>query len=160
MTILALAALVLGCGKKSSRDSTPLVLEDLGDSSRLSQGEPLLTRIEPYRMENGALRIRGRLDFPDGTRIQVAIRDARDQPIGRWEMIVQDHGFDSPPILGPRGPLPEGRYRLEYLAHFTDAWQPRSVNEATDYGRRLRGPGVRLTRQGLGSFYMVEERKL
>lgn len=165
MRWIVVAAAVLGvaaCGERRPREAErPLVFEEVQDTSELSTGEPLLTRIEPYRMPNGALRIRGAIDFPDGTRIQVTISDrTRGESVGRWEMTVRGGRFDSPPILGPAGPLPEGRYRLEYVAHFSDAWQPPSVLEATDEGRRLRGPGVTRTRQGRGAFYLVEERRL
>ena len=161
LLFLALAALVAGCGNRSSHESKPLVFEELDDTSSLSKGEPLLTKIEPYRMDNGALRIRGLVDFPDGTRIQITITDKdRRQQVGSWQMTVQDHRFDSPPILGPQGPLPARRYRLEYLAHFNEAWQPKSVLLATDNGRNLRGPGVTRSRQGLGAFFLAEERRL
>ena len=161
MALIALALALLGCGRRSAHDATPLVLEELGDTSGVSQGRPLLTRIEPYRMASGALRIRGALEVPDGTRLQVSIYNGRrNEMIGRWQMTVQDRRFDSPPILGPGGPLPRGLYRLEYLAHFNPAWQPASVLAATDRGRRLRGPGVTRDRQGEGAFYLVEERRL
>lgn len=161
LLLFALVALVSGCGNRSTHESKPLVFEELGDTSSLSKGEPLLTKIEPYRMDNGALRIRGRLDFPDGTRIQITIMDQeKHEQVGRWQMTVQDHQFDSPPILGPKGPLPTRLYRLEYLAHFNEAWQPKSVLEATDDGRNLRGPGVTRSRQGPGAFFLVEERRL
>jgi hypothetical protein len=161
ITSLALAATLAGCGGKGSRDQTPLVFEDMSDTSQLSKGEPLLTRIEPYRMDNGALRIRGQLDFPDGTRIQITLLDQEHhQQVGRWQMTVQNGRFDSPPILGPNGPLPKGLYRLEYLAHFNEAWQPKSVLDATHNGRTLRGPGVTRSQQGPGAFFLAEERRL
>lgn len=159
--IVALGLWAVGCGRQSSRDTTPLAFEEVGDTSRLSKGEPLLNRIEPYRMPNGALRIRGVLEFPDETRLQVTLVDkANQEMVGRWQMIVRNHRFDSPPILGPEGPLPKGVYRIEYLAHFNEAWQPSSVLLATDRGRRLRGPGVTQSRQGPGAFFLVEERRL
>jgi hypothetical protein len=164
MLPVALALSLAGCGGRGDRDpqgTTPLVFDELPDTSGLSKGEPLLTRIEPYRMPNGALRFRGALDFPDGTRLQVTILDkSRNVVVGRWQMTVRNRRFDSPPILGERGPLPTGLYRLEYLAHFNDAWQPPDVLEATDHGRRLRGPGVTMTRQGPAAFFLAEERRL
>lgn len=159
--LLVLAAVVAGCGGRESRDEAPLVFDDMSDTSQLSKGAPLLTRIEPYRMDNGALRIRGRIDFPDGTRLQITMVDQeRHQQVGRWQMTVEDGRFDSPPILGANGPLPTSLYRLEYLAHFNEAWQPKSVLEATRNGRTLRGPGVTRSRQGPGAFFLVEERRL
>lgn len=164
MALVALAACVAGCGERGAREPQerkPLVFEEIPDTSGLSKGDPLLTRIEPYRMENGALRVQGRLDFPDGTRIQVTIHDtSRNQMVGRYQMTVRHRRFDSPPIIGERGPLPAGLYRIEYLAHFNEVWQPREVLERTDHGRTLRGPGVTMTRQGPAAFYLVEERRL
>jgi hypothetical protein len=164
MMPVVLAACLCGCGERGAREpqgTTPLVFEEIPDTSGLSKGEPLLSHIEPYRMPNGALRFRGTLDFPDGTRFQVTILDqSRNAILQRLQLTVRDRRFDSPPILGERGPLPKGRYRLEYLAHFNDAWQPAHVLEATDHGRRLRGPGVTMTRQGPAAFFLVEERTL
>src|SRR2546426_11569394 len=162
--LLVLAVVLWGCsghGRKSSQSSSELRLEDLSDPSGLNQGGPVLTKVEPYRMANGVLRIRGTIDFPDGARIQVSIyRTNTNQMLNRLQMIVHDHHFDSPPIIGPGGPLPTADYRLEYLAHFNDTWQPASVLRATDQGRRLRGPGVTRDRLGQGAFYLVEERSL
>ena len=159
--LLAILVVLSGCGRKPERESTSMVLEELRDTSQLSKGEPLLTRVETTRMPNGALRIHGALDFPDGARLQVTIIDkARNEQVGRWQMTVEDHRFDSPPILGPAGPLPTSLYRVEYLAHFNAAWQPASVLEVTRDGRTLRGPGVTRTRQGPGAFFLVEERRL
>ena len=162
--LLTLAAVLWGCsgrGGQGSQSLSELRLEDLSDTSGLNQGGPVLTKVEPYRMANGVLRIPGTIDFPDGARIQVSIyRTNTSRMLNRLQMIVHDHRFDSPPIIGPDGPLPTANYRLEYLAHFNDTWQPANVLRATDQGRRLRGPGVTRDRLGQGAFYLVEERRL
>ena len=86
LVLAACVSGVAGCGDRDARETRetpPLVFEELPDTSGLSKGEPLLNRIEPCRMPNGALRIRGALDFPDGTRLQVTILDkSRNVVIG------------------------------------------------------------------------------
>jgi len=65
--------------------------------------------------------------------------------------------FDSPPIIGERGPLPKDRYTIEISAQFLPGWQPESVLRATDRGRALRGPGITRTRAGDAMLFLVEE---
>ena len=72
---------------------------------------------------------------------------------------MQDRHFDSPPMFGDMGPLPEAKYEFEVLAHFTPEWQSAAVLRATDEGRTLRGPGITRSRQGGAAFYLVEEMK-
>jgi predicted N-acetyltransferase YhbS len=140
--LLALGVVLAGCGGKS-RQASELTFEELRDTTGLSRGAPLLRTVEAYRMPNGVLRVRGRLDFPDGTRIEASIyRMDTDEMVSRVQMPIQNQRFESPPIIGPRGPLPRGRYRVRYLALFNEAWQPPEVLEATDAGRRLHGPGI------------------
>src|SRR5439155_26330138 len=99
-------------------------------------GEPLLPRIEPYRTPDGALRIRGRVDFPEGTRIQLSIyRKGTNQMVARLEAQVRGHGFETPPILTARGHVPAGAYRFDYLALFNPVWQTSAVLGATEQGR-------------------------
>src|SRR5882672_2623567 len=110
---VAVAIAIAGCGRSSSRDSGPLQFEELPDTAKLSKGEPLLTRIEPYRA-GGVLKIRGRLEFPDGTRLQISIyRKGTQEMVTRLQTLVQDHRFDTPPIVTPTGPVPAGAYRFE-----------------------------------------------
>jgi hypothetical protein len=107
------------------------------------------------------LRVRGRVSFPDGVRIQVSIYPkGSKQLLNRVQVIVREHRFDSPPILGPQGPLPRAAYRVEYLALFNDAWQGADVMRRIAGGRDLRGPGVTRDRVGGAAFYLVEERTL
>lgn len=161
MVLLLLALAATGCGSRDTQETEPLSFHELADTSGLGAGEPLLTRVESDRMENGALRVRGTWDVPDGTRLQVSVYDSsRNEMLGRWQMTVTNRRFESPPMLGKQGPLPEGRLRIEYRADFNEAWQPAEVLEATDDGRRLRGPGMTRDAQGGGVFYLVEERRL
>ena len=161
MVLVAVAVALSGCGGRDSQQSSELRMEELSDTAGLNRGTPVLTRIEPYRMANGVLRIRGTIDFPDGARIQVSIyRTKANQMVNSLQMIVHNRRFESPPIIGPAGPLPEDDYRIEYLAHFNEAWQPPNVLQATDNGRRLRGPGITRDRLGQGAFYLVEQRRL
>jgi hypothetical protein len=161
--VLALVAVVsiAGCGRRREQPAPELKLEPLGDTAGLSKGEPLLNRIEPYRVSNGVLRVRGNVNFPDGVRIQISMyRKGTNEMLSRVQVVVDNHRFDSPPIIGHEGPLPHGRYRFEYLALFNEAWQSKDVMRRTDNGRALRGPGVTRDRVGGAAFYLVEERTL
>jgi hypothetical protein len=159
--ILALAVALAGCGREESRQSTELSFEELSDTAGLSQGRPLLTTFEPYRLQGGAMRVRGAVDFPDGTRLQVAVARAADgQEVARLQVSVENRTFETPPFMGERGPLPEDLYRFTLLAHFNDTWQPPSVMSATAGGKRLRGPGIIRTSMGQASFTLQEERRL
>lgn len=157
---LALALVAAGCGGGRPKDSA-LTIEELSDTTGLTRGAPLLRGFEPYRMKNGVLRVRGTLDFPDDTRIQVSVlHKATGAVIYRVQMEVRNRRFDSPPIIGERGPLPVDDYRFEVLAHFNDAWQPARVLAETDHGHALRGPGITRGRNGDAAFLLVEERRL
>jgi hypothetical protein len=156
--ILAVAITLVGCGRRESRQSAPLRFEEPPDTARLSRGKPLLGRIEPRRENGGPLRIAGRMDLPDGTRVQLSIyRKGTNRMITRMQVVIQDHRFETPPV---RGSVPHGAYRLEYLALFNPVWQPASVLDATDQGRSLRGPGITRDSQGGATFFLVEERNL
>src|SRR6185503_4207627 len=148
--VLALAVVVLaaGCGKRE-RKSSELQFELQSDTAGLSEGKPLLTRIEPYRMDNGALRVRGQVGFPDGVRLQISIfRKGTKDMVGRVQVVIENHRFDTPPILSDGRPLPHGGYRFEYLSLFNEAWQGEEVMRRTREGQGLRGPGI--TRDRLG----------
>jgi hypothetical protein len=161
VVLLALCAVLAGCGGGKSREASELSFEELRDTTGLSRGAPLLRTVEAYRMPNGVLRVRGRLDFPDGTRIEASIhRMDTNEMVARVQMPVQNERFESPPIIGPQGPLPRARYRIRYLALFNSAWQPPEVLAATDDGRRLRGPGIARDRAGGSVFTLTEEREL
>jgi hypothetical protein len=148
-----------GCGEKK-HDEGRLTFEQLPDTAGLSRGEPILEAFTVDRMDGGALRVSGKADLPDGTRLQVAIKEpAGRTSLAMTQMLVHDRQFESPPIMGDMGPLPPARYRFEILAHFTPDWQTAAVLRATDDGRTLRGPGITRSRQGAAAFYLVEEMK-
>jgi len=161
--LMACALSLAGCGRREAarEDSAPLTFEELVDTTGLSRGPEVVKTFEPYRMENHALRARGRLRFPDGTRVQLSIYPAGQTTLlARVQFEVVDGGFDTPPILGPRGPLPEGAYHFELLTYFDSAWQPPEVMEETGNGRRLRGPGITRGRNGEAAFVHTEEHSL
>lgn len=148
---------IAGCGRKPAGDST-LTFESLPDSAALVSGAPLLESFEAERMANGALRVHGVMNVPDGTRIQVAIkRPGERTSVSMAQMEVSHRRFDSPPLIGERGPLPRARYRFEVLAHFGEGAQPASVLRATADGKALRGPGITRTRQGDAAFFLARE---
>ena len=158
---LAAALALAGCGRRSEEPGLELSFEKLPDSTALAQGEPILERFEPYRMSNGAVRVTGRVRLPDGMRLQIAIR----QPGGRTAVAlahvsVQGSQFDTPPLLGEDGPLPEGRYRFELLTHFNADWQSPEVLRAVGGGLGLRGPGVTRARDGGAALYLTREARL
>src|SRR5262245_16253357 len=158
----ALALVLLaGCERRRAERASELRIEPLPDTVGLSVGQPLLTHIEPYRMSNGAVRIRGDIDFPDGVRIEISIypKDT-DQLVGRVQVLTQDRHFETPPIIHAGSPLPPGRYRFEYRSLFNEAWQSDEVLARTHDGRTLRGPGVTRDRMGRPAFYLIEERSL
>ena len=161
--VLALVAIVsvAGCGQRREQPAPELKFERLGDTTGLSRGKPLLGRIEPYRAQNGALRVRGDVSFPDGVRIQISLyRRGTKEMLSRVQVVVEEHRFETPPIIGTTGPLPHGGYRFEYMALFNEAWQTEDVLRRTDNGRSLRGPGVTRDRVGGAAFYLIEERTL
>jgi len=156
-----LVLLVVGCGRRREREATPLQFEEIADTSRLSKGDALLAGITPYRSADGALRVRGNLRFPDGTRLQISIyRKGTQELVSRIQTIVEHHRFETPPLRSAHGPVPPGDYRFEYFTLFNPVWQSAEVLRATADGRALRGPGVGRDRVGGASFYLVEERSL
>jgi hypothetical protein len=160
---LALVALlaVTGCGRRHEEPASELKFELPTDTTGLSRGSALLTRIEPYRLPGGGLRIRGEVGFPDGVRLQISIvRKGTHDMLARVQVVTADHRFETTPILPERGALPRGAYRLEVLALFNPAWQTAEVLRVTNDGRDLRGPGMSRDPVGGASFFLVEERKL
>lgn len=161
---LALTLLLAGCGGGGERSASELRLEELSpaargpDTSGLSRGRPLLTALEPYRLPNGAIRVRGRLDFPDGTRVQISLHRRSDQAlIARTQVRVEGRAFESGDLFGERGPHPEDDYRIELLSHFNETWQPAEVLRATGDGRRLRGPGITRGAADQAAFLLNQE---
>lgn len=167
MRVLAvLTACVLtiaGCGRRESEpnETRPLTFEELTDTTGLSQGPEVVRTFEPYRMDNMALRARGRLRFPDGTRLQLSVYPAGQTTLlARIQFEVSGGQFDTPPILSPTGPLPHGHYHFELLTYFDRAWQPPEVLKETDNGRNLRGPGITRGRNGEAAFVHTEDHRL
>jgi len=164
----ALVALtVIGCGGEKKKDEPRervLTFEELAkerDTTGLSQGGAIVRSFEPYRMENGAVRIRGELGFPDGTVFQIAIfRPGEPRPFMRVQSEVVHGHFDTPPIIGTNGPLAKGTYHFELTVFFDSSLQPPAVLQKTGDGRDLRGPGVTRDRNGIPAFSYAEDRHL
>ena len=168
ISALALAAgmmlLLAGCGGAPGRGSggekgaQELSFERLPDTTGLSRGAPILESLEASRMSSGAVRVTGRVRLPDGTKLQVAIK----QPGGRVslamaQVFVQDKRFDTPPLLGENGPLPRGEYHLELLGHFDPDWQSADVLRAMGDGLALRGPGITRARNGRAALFLTRD---
>jgi hypothetical protein len=100
-------------------------------------------------MDNGAVRVRGRMRLPDSTKVEIRI-ERPDRPIAVAMAHAEVLGgqFDSPPMLGEAGPLPHGAYRYQVRVIFDEAWQPLRVLHETASGASLRGPGMTRTREG------------
>ena len=157
MSLAVLAAMTLaGCGR--SRQQTPLTFEHLADTSGVGTGPGILESLEPSRMANGAVRVRGEIHLPDSTRIQIAIRKpAGVVSVAMAQVIVLGGGFDTPPLLGDSGPLPRGRYRLEVSAHFNADWQSARVLRET---ATLHGTGMTRARNGDPTLVLSREASL
>jgi len=131
------------------------------DTTGLSRGVPIVKRFEPYRLANGLIRVRGELALPEGTVLQIALYRPGDRwPATRVQFPLRRGKFDSPPMIGPRGPFPAGKYRFEIMTFFDTEWQPAEVLRATDEGRDLRGPGITRDRQGRAAFSHTEDHRL
>jgi len=159
--VLVLGGLPAGCGGHTEKAAQELSFEKLPDTTGLSAGPAVLERFEPYRMSNGAVRVSGRVRLPDGTKLQIAIK----QPGGRVsvamaQVFVRSSQFDTPPLLGEKGPLPEGDYRFELLGHFDSLWQNPDVMRAMDGGVNLRGPGITRARDGSAALFLTREARL
>ncbi len=159
--LLPLALLVgfsgLGCGKTKEPEAT-LTFEQLPDTAGLSQGRPILTELETFRMDGGALRVRGSADLPEGTRLQIAIKLPHERStVAMAQVEVHDRRFESPPLVGEYGPLPKARYRFEVTARFTPDSQSATVLRATSDGKTLRGPGITRDRNGNAMFFLTQE---
>jgi hypothetical protein len=171
-TALALAAgltmVFSGCGGGSGgrgpggeKPAQELSFERLPDTTGLTRGAPILESFEATRMSSGAVRVSGHIRLPDGTKLQVAIK----QPGGRVSMamaqvFVEGGQFDTPPLLGESGPLPRGEYHLELLGHFDPDWQSDDVMRAMGGGLALRGPGITRARDGRAALFLTREARL
>ncbi|MCC6649592.1 MAG: hypothetical protein IT348_00425 [Candidatus Eisenbacteria bacterium] len=157
--VLPLLLVLSGCGRKEDKPQD-LTFETLADTSGLAQGKPLLTDFEAIRHDNGLLRVRGKVAFPDGTRIQIAVKKIGELvSVAMVQVTVQGGEFDSPPMMGEAGPLPVDTWRFEITAQFTPEFQPGEVMLATNNGLALRGPGITRTRLGGATFFLAQELK-
>jgi hypothetical protein len=153
---------VVGCGGNGKPAKTgQLSFETLTDTAGLSVGSPILRTLEPYRLPNGLVRVRGEVDVPEGTRLQISMYRRQDHAmVARVQVLVEQGKFESPPVLGPRGPLPVDDYDFELLAHFNDTWQSPEVIQSSAGGRNLRGPGMTRDRIGEAVFLLHREAHL
>jgi hypothetical protein len=160
--LFALGVVALtGCGSGDKSRTSSLEFEQLADTAGLTRGEPLLTAFEPYRMSNGAMRVRGTVGFPDGTRLQVAIyRKPSRQMVQSVQVTIVKGAFDSPPVIGEQGPLPPGDYHFELRTFFDSSWQPAAVLHSTADGRTLHGPGITRDRLGRAAFLLERDVRL
>ena len=150
-----------GCGGGGEKPARELSFEQLPDTTGLTLGAPILESLEASRMTSGAVRVTGRVRLPDGTKLQIAIK----QPGGRVsvamaQVFVQGERFDTPPLLGENGPLPRGEYHLELLGHFDHDWQSADVLRAMGGGTGLRGPGITRARDGSAALLLTREARL
>src|SRR5580765_7245449 len=97
-----------GCGRRDQGARTgELTFEQLSDTTGISSGAPLLQDFDAYRMENGALRVKGHARLPEGTNLHVAVKRAGERGAIRiTQVTVHDGAFDSAPLIGDAGPLP------------------------------------------------------
>jgi hypothetical protein len=152
----ALTLALSACGSEPPREE--LTLERLPGPSGTATSAPVVDAIEPYRMANGALRVKGRARLPDGALLQIAIKEpGGTTSVAMAQVRVEGHRFDTPPLLGERGPLPRGSYRVEVLAHFTENWQGAEVMRALRSGEPLQGPGITRARDGEAALFLVKE---
>src|SRR5262247_3331608 len=109
-----LLAAVHGCGGShgehgSDKATQELSFEQLPDTTGLSTGTAILESFEPSRLANGAVRVTGRIRLPDGTKLQIAIKEpGGGVSVAMAQVYVQGGRFDTPPLIGDRGPLPRG----------------------------------------------------
>lgn len=159
LALLAGLVLAAGCGRGRERSQDrALTFEMLPDTSGLSAGAPLVTDLDAVRVDGGGLCVKGRTRLPEGTRLQVAVkRPGQSFTTGMTRLSVHDGAFESPPLFGESGPLPQSRWRFEVRAEFSPEAQPAEVLRATQSGRALRGPGITRTRLGDPIFLVAEE---
>jgi hypothetical protein len=82
--LVAAAALALAGCSGGEKKPEALTFEKLPDTTGLSRGEPILGSFEASRMNNGAVRVSGHVRLPDGTRLQIAIRNREGACRWRW----------------------------------------------------------------------------
>ena len=159
----ALAAVMMaGCGSQPRESDSNLTFESLdpkADTSGISRGEALLREFEVERDGAGAMRAKGRMDLPDATVLELYIYPpgGSSEVLGRTRFTLRDRRFESPPVFGPGGPLPEGSYHFQLLGRFDPDIQPAEVMAALGNGSRLRGPGIIRSRSGTIVFIHDQE---
>jgi hypothetical protein len=157
----AYAFALSGCGREKATPEPPVTFEKLPDTTGLSAGPAILESVSPYRMSNGAVRVTGAARLPDSTMLQIAIRaPGGGVSLAMAQVVVVGGRFDTPPLLGDRGPLPVGKYRVEVLSHFNADWQPARVLHAIANGAQLRGPGITRARNGDAALLLSQEARL
>ena len=157
---VACAFALAGCSREKAQP--PVTFEHLPDTTGLSVGAAVVSSFEPYRMSNGAMRVRGEARLPDSTLLQIAVRaPGGGVSLAMAQVVVLGGKFDTPPLIGERGPLPKGDYSIEVLAHFNADWQPARVLRATGKnGDALRGPGITRARNGDAALLLTREARL
>jgi hypothetical protein len=154
------ALLISSCGSKPAEKSAPLTFQrlDAGDTTGWTKGPTLLHSFEVVRDQTGALRARGKLDLPDGTQLELLVYPPRGASLlARTQFALHDGSFESPPLHGFEGPLPEQAYHFQLRSIFDSAIQPPRVMTAVGGGRKLRGPGMVEGPNGLIAFVHDEE---
>jgi hypothetical protein len=150
---------IASCG--GEKPATELTFETQPDTTGLSEGAPVVQEFEPYRMDNGAVRVKGRVRVPDGTLLQIAIKEPDGVvSVAMAHVRVRGQWFDTPPLLEDTGPLPTGPYRFELLSHFTPEWQGAEGDGALRAGPSLRGPGITRAKDGAAALFLVKEGRL
>ncbi len=158
-SIAGLGALA-SCSREQQAEP-PLTFEKLPDTTGLSAGAAILEQFKPYRMDNGAVRVRGQLRLPDSTKVQIAIKKPGGTvSVAMAHVLVIGQQFDTPPLLGEHGPLPRGTYRFEVLVHFDADWQPARVLREARSGQGLRGPGITRAQNGDAALFLTRESHL
>lgn len=156
------AVMIAGCGSKPpEKESTLRFRRHEGgvDTSGISRGKALLQAFDVERDAAGALRARGRLDLPDATQIELIVyAPRRAQVLARTQFALHERRFESPPLFGAGGPLPEGLYHFQLRGRFDPDLQPAAVMKAVGNGRNLRGPGI--IRVGSGTVAFVHDQEL
>jgi hypothetical protein len=154
------ALLIASCGSKPAEKPQKLTFErlDAGDTTGWTQGPALLHTFEITRVPGGALRAKGNLDLPDGTKLELNVYPPTGNTIlARTQFEIHGGSFETAPLNGFEGPLPEQTYHFQLRGIFDPAVQPPQVMAALNGGRKLRGPGMVEGPNGLIAYVHDEE---
>lgn len=154
--------MIAGCGSQPRENESTLTFERLdpkADTTGISRGDALLREFGVERDGAGAMRASGRMNLPDETVLEMYIYPAGGsaEVLGRTKFTLRDRRFESPPVFGPGGPLPEGNYHFQLLGRFDPEVQPAEVMAALGNGSQLRGPGIMRSRSGVVIFVHDQE---